>query len=408
MGLSGFEALTLQASSLNNLSDVVELQRGSSSAVYTGKLQHRDGAVVVKAYFKNVLKGWELRNVRREQEILTSLCKESVNGIVQLIGTCEDDEHIFLVFEPCWRGDCFKLMLQQENGYFPEAVVCEKVVAPLLTVLQDLHGRAIVHRDVKPENIFYTLDHQLRLGDFGLAVRAAADEEPATRVGTLDYMAPEVLLRATPDEATCATQQQHEASASGHDNRVDIWAVGVLVYELLTGRPPFEVEDLKETERLILTSEPAPLTSTQASAQCADFIAQCLRKDPTTRPSVKELRQHPWLARAARHPSVSLTVDVAPASDGEESPVEADCIAVVSCGSFGCLPICGFGSLAGSKANSKDSFTDMRGADAFAMPVTIVTTVPAAPLKQAWQTPQQIAAPAAAVKKSPGKSRFAS
>jgi serine/threonine protein kinase len=67
------------------------------------------------------------------------------------------------------------------------------VVAPLLKVLHSLHQLGIIHRDIKPENIFFENNGTLRLGDFGLAINAAK-ERPISRVGTLDYMAPEVCV----------------------------------------------------------------------------------------------------------------------------------------------------------------------------------------------------------------------
>lgn len=78
----------------------------------------------------------------------------------------------------------------------PAAVVCLvtcQVVAPLLKVLHSLHQLGIIHRDIKPENIFFENNGTLRLGDFGLAINAAK-ERPISRVGTLDYMAPEVCV----------------------------------------------------------------------------------------------------------------------------------------------------------------------------------------------------------------------
>jgi serine/threonine protein kinase len=68
-----------------------------------------------------------------------------------------------------------------------------QVIIPLLRVLEQLHERGIIHRDIKPENIFFEADGSLVLGDFGLAIDSSADK-PCSRVGTHDYMAPEVRL----------------------------------------------------------------------------------------------------------------------------------------------------------------------------------------------------------------------
>jgi serine/threonine protein kinase len=84
-------------------------------------------------------------------------------------------------------------------------IVLPQVITPLLKVLHSLHQLGIVHRDIKPENIFFQADGTLRLGDFGLAINASK-ERPVSRVGTLEYMAPEVNGRCSGQyNTTCSS-----------------------------------------------------------------------------------------------------------------------------------------------------------------------------------------------------------
>eukprot|EP00191_Tetraselmis_sp_GSL018_P005909 CAMPEP_0177614348 /NCGR_PEP_ID=MMETSP0419_2-20121207/22639_1 /TAXON_ID=582737 /ORGANISM="Tetraselmis sp., Strain GSL018" /LENGTH=525 /DNA_ID=CAMNT_0019111463 /DNA_START=896 /DNA_END=2474 /DNA_ORIENTATION=- len=210
--------------------------------------------------------------------------------------------YIYIVQEKCARGDLFK-ELERKGGTMEESRVCMEVAVPLLLTLRHLHQRAIVHRDIKPENIFFTGNNELKLGDFGLAVDLEK-ERPVSRVGTLDYMAPEVLASPTPEQIA---RNAAEAS-SGYGAKVDVWALGVLVYELVAGRPPFEVQDHDQTALLIMHANLEHFPP-QISKHCASFILQALAKKPSERPSAEELLQHPWIRQ---HYLVDCPVELKP------------------------------------------------------------------------------------------------
>ena len=107
-------------------------------------------------------------------------------------------------------------------------------MVPFLSTLAHLHASGIIHRDIKPENILVTDSGSLQLADFGLSIRSTNDA-PVTRVGTLDYMAPEVVR--CPRKRT--PQEWKDRKDLHYTFAVDVWALGVLVYELCLGEPPF-------------------------------------------------------------------------------------------------------------------------------------------------------------------------
>ncbi|KAF6266572.1 kinase-like domain-containing protein [Scenedesmus sp. NREL 46B-D3] len=177
-----------------------------------------------------------------------------------------------LVFEPCRGGDLYKRLTH--CGLLSEAQLCKEVIIPLLKVLSNLHSLGIIHRDIKPENIFFDSAGCLVLGDFGLALRAP--ERATSRVGTLDYMSPEP--RQLPS----------------YDNKVDVWALGVLVYECLMGVTPFGHPDPETSSLQAQFRRPAPLRP-GVSPGCADFVARVLTKQAGLRPSAAQLLGHPWV-----------------------------------------------------------------------------------------------------------------
>lgn len=153
--------------SISQLSNLVEVYKGSISTVYRAKCVASGSRVVVKMYHKGKMTPKQLHKLQREIDIQTLV--RDCPYVCQLLAHFEDDEKKYLVLEDCAGGDLFKRMLKQ-GGNLTEARVCTDVIVPLLRVLESLDTLNILHRDIKPENIFLSSDDRIRLGDFGLAI----------------------------------------------------------------------------------------------------------------------------------------------------------------------------------------------------------------------------------------------
>ncbi len=146
------------------------------------------------------------------------------------------------------------------------------LVAALAEAVQEAHRSGIVHRDLKPSNILLTADGTPKIGDFGLARRMAGEAGltwTGTAVGTPSYMAPE----------------QAEARSRDVGPAADTYALGAILYELLTGRPPFRAETAAETLRQVVSHEPVPPSRLNAGVprDPETICLKCLEKDPQRR-----------------------------------------------------------------------------------------------------------------------------
>jgi serine/threonine protein kinase len=206
---------------------------------------------------------------RREAQAMARLGDHPNIGTVHDIG--EEDGQLYIVSEYMPRGDLEQML--QEAGEerrlaFDEAV---RIASQLCRALEHAHGRGVIHRDVKPGNVWLGRDGSVKLGDFGLAV--ATDRSRITHegmmVGTAAYMAPEQALGRTPDA------------------RSDLYALGATLYEMLTGRPPFLGDDAVAIISQHLHTPPvAPSWHNREIPQRLEkLVLELLEKDPERRPA---------------------------------------------------------------------------------------------------------------------------
>lgn len=264
-----------------------KLGQGYASSVYLAVCKFSKESVIIKVTKKAGLSILNDYQIRREIAIHSRL---SHTNLCALHAAFEDNEAYYAVQEHCAGGDLFHKM-QQRRTVFTEKECIVKVLLPMLKALYYMHARGVIHRDLKPENILLSARDEIKLGDFGLSI-AYLDERPVTRLGTTEYMSPEILLCHTKDQP-----MDHKQGMEFYGSSVDAWALGVLTYELLVGALPFQGKDRYQISRSIMTDQPKYPTWLSPGAQ--DFISKALSKLPSMRPSMKDLLRHPWISAYA-------------------------------------------------------------------------------------------------------------
>jgi len=166
------------------------------------------------------------------------------------------------------------------RGCFSERQAAQYIVE-LAEALDYCHSKHVIHRDIKPENLLLGHQGQLKIADFGWSVHAPSSRRN-TLCGTLDYLPPEMI------------------EGRDHDEKVDLWSLGVLAYEFLVGNPPFEAEGHTQTYRRI--SRVDLQFPKFVSEDARTFISAMLQKEPDKRLKLADVPNDPWIARNTRAP----------------------------------------------------------------------------------------------------------
>lgn len=244
-------------------SRVFEVRKRDTGQLYAAKVMN-------KAF---LLSEEKAAQVLTERRILTCTAHPF---LIQLHWAFQTDTELFLVLDFCPGGELFyhlhnlgRLTEEQARFYFAEIVLA----------LDYLHRKNIIYRDLKPENVLLDLDGHVKLTDFGLSKQLiSSDSLCFSFCGSPEYMSPEML------------RQQ------GHSQGVDFYSLGALLYEMLTGLPPFYVKNRAEMYQAI--QKDALKLPNYLSKPVRSLLAGLLQKDPSVRlgfdRGFEEIKEHAW------------------------------------------------------------------------------------------------------------------
>ena len=230
----------------------------------------------------NLIKSRAKQKLISEIKIHKSIHHEN---IVKFEHYFEDNDNVYILMELCTNQTMHELLKRRKN--LTELEV-QYYIFQLIKALKYLHQLKIIHRDLKLANLFLSDTLQLKLGDFGLATKIEFEgERKRSLCGTPNYIAPEIL-----------------DGKRGHSFEVDIWSLGVIIYILLIGKPPFETNNKKETYKRIRLKNYSFPQNAKISQPAKELIQNILVLEPHKRPTLDEILQSDFMNMGTSIPKV--------------------------------------------------------------------------------------------------------
>lgn len=219
-----------------------------------------------------------IKNEKTKQKLLSEIrIHKSLkhDNIVQFVDCFEDDANVYILLEICPNQSLMDLLKRRK--LLSEAEV-RFFMVQIVGAIKYLRSRSVVHRDLKLGNIFFDPEMNLKIGDFGLAATMNEHQRRYTICGTPNYIAPEVLL----------------GKNGGHGYEVDIWAIGIMMYALLFGKPPFQCKDVNLIYERIKNNEYSFPEDSKVSNEARILIRDLLSTNPLERPTIDDIWNYPW------------------------------------------------------------------------------------------------------------------
>ena len=255
---------------------IKELGAGSFGHVYLVTHKKTKANYAIKAIDKrNKTNIEEKPYFRREVEVMYKIHHPNV---VKLFGHFEDNNYCYFIMEYIPIGNLFGIIPKDKKKRISSQIVAS-LMKDIISAVYFLHNMnpPIIHRDIKPENVLLAEKLTAKLTDFGWSNYIQEDEKRTTVCGTPIYLAPEIIKE------------------QGHDEKVDIWCIGVLLFELATGTVPFPGNDIETLESNILKLKiqwPKDI-----NIEAKNLISKILKLDPNARISLPEMLNHHFITK---------------------------------------------------------------------------------------------------------------
>jgi len=256
-----FELLTVIGK--GSFGKVMQVRKKDDGKIYAMKVLRKDTIVARK----------QVAHTKAEKNILMKIQHPF---IVNLNYAFQTKDKLYMILDYINGGELFFHL--KKEGRFAESRV-KMYAAEIVCALAHLHSLDIVYRDLKPENILLDSDGHICITDFGLSKKLEADGGTHTFCGTPEYLAPEVL------------------KGHGHGIAVDWWSLGTLLFEMMTGLPPFYAQNVNVMYQKILSGELR--FPNYISEEAKSLLEGLLTRDPALRLGTKggdEVKGHPWFA----------------------------------------------------------------------------------------------------------------
>jgi len=254
-----------------------EIGKGGFSIVYRALRKKDKADFAIKCIPKKNVEGDDIKLLRREIQIMKRL---NHPNILKLYEVYENDEQFYLVMELVKGKELFDKIV--ERGMYSERDAAN-IIVQVVSAVQYLHEHGIAHRDLKPENLLSAGEGEkeiVKIADFGFSKSFAEEgEKLQTSCGSPGYVAPEIL------------------TAECYDKSVDMWSVGVIIYILLSGYPPFYADSAPALFKKIMDVKYDFDDSVwdDISDSAKDLIRNLLVKDPAKRFTAVQCLAHPWV-----------------------------------------------------------------------------------------------------------------
>jgi calcium-dependent protein kinase len=288
----------MKAKSLFEEYEIIQkLGEGSYGCVY--KVQHKQTKFIraVKAIKKKIV---DIISFENEIRILKTVDHPH---IIKLFECYYDDNYFYMVEEFCSGGDLFDYIKSQKN--FSE-IKAANILNQILSAINYLHKKQIVHRDLKPENIVFIKTNNenkhkkkseifIKLIDFGTSIYINKNKNLTQELGTIYYIAPEVFK-------------------NNYNEKVDIWSIGVILFIMLCGHPPFYGKNEEDIKQKILKGPLIfpPNEFQKISHKAIDYLKKLLSYDIEKRISAEEALENKWLIKMLKNKNDenSLKIDI--------------------------------------------------------------------------------------------------